>query len=91
MTWTQHKGRNQWFVVNKDLTISPTAAPNRVWGLRESDKRLILVKKGDENQLVFHNLPIPFQDKKTLKLAPSNFPGKAIIITTVQNHGFGMQ
>ena len=49
VTWKHHKGLNQWFSVNEDMTISPCAAPNRVWGLRESDNGLVLVDKGDKN------------------------------------------
>ena len=47
-------------LVNEDFTVSPCAAPGMVWGLRESDNQLVLVKKGSNNQLVFDSLPLPF-------------------------------
>ena len=57
VTWKQHKGGNQWFTVNDDLTISPCVALNMVWGIRSSDSGLVLVPKGDTNQLIFKDLP----------------------------------
>ena len=64
-----------------------------VWGIREKDNRLVLVPKGDKNQLVFEGLPIAFSDidLKIMKLAPSNFPGKAVIATNTKQHGHGME
>ena len=91
VTWRHHMGGNQWFAINDDLTISPTLAPNMVWGLRKSDNRLVLVPKGDENQLIFDGLPQAFSNKKVMKLAPSNFTGKAVVATHKRNHGHGME
>ena len=84
-------GGNQWFAINDDLTISPCLAPNMVWGLRKSDNGLVLVPKGDKNQLVFDSLTPAFTNRRTMKLAPSNFPGKAVVATRTQNHGHGME
>ena len=61
-----------------------------VWGLRESDNGLVLVPRGDKNQLVFEGLPPAFSNIKTMKLEPSNFPGKAVFTTKTQQHGHGM-
>ena len=52
-----------------------------VWGLRDSDNGLVLVPRGDKNQLVFEGLPTAFSNIETMKLEPSNFPGKAVITT----------
>jgi hypothetical protein len=43
VAWKCHKGGNQWFVVNSDLTITPTHSPNMCLGSREG--KLILVKR----------------------------------------------
>ena len=51
-----------------------------VWGLNE-ENGLVLVPKGDEKQLIFDSLPPAFKDMKTMKLLPSNFPGKAVVGT----------
>ena len=67
--------------MNPDQTISPTAGYDMVWGLRESDNGLVLVPRGDKNQLVFEGLPPAFSNIKTMKLEPSNFPGKAVFTT----------
>ena len=52
-----------------------------VWGCRDSDDELVLVPRGDKNQLIFEGLPPAFQNKKTMKLAPTNRPGKAIVVS----------
>lgn len=49
-----HNGGNQWFVVNPDLTISPTHSPHMVWAWTGSD--LVLRKRGSKGQLVFKEL-----------------------------------
>ena len=59
--------------------------------MRESDKEVVLVPRGDENQLVFEGLPPAFQNKNTMKLAPTNFPGKAVVATSIINKEDGME
>lgn len=54
-----HKGGNQWFIVNEDLTISPTHACEMVLGIRNIEGKIyvVLVKNtDDENKLVFNTL-----------------------------------
>ena len=58
VSWQFHKSKNQWFIVNEDRSISPCAAQEMVWGVRESDGGLVLVKKGASNQLRFLNIPV---------------------------------
>lgn len=43
VAWKCHKGGNQLFVVNSDLTITPTHSPNMCLGSR--DGKFILVKR----------------------------------------------
>ena len=76
--------------MNQDFTVSPTGAPGMVWGLRTSDGCLILVKRGSNNQLVFDDLPLPFKNMKKMKFAPSNFPGKAVVLTTAKQQSTGL-
>ena len=91
VTWRHTKNGNQHFCVNSDNTVSPTYAQNRVWGLNEKDG-LCLVEKDSEKKLIFENLPVAFTNRKTMKLAPSNFvmAGKALVASRVENHGHGM-
>ena len=84
------KETSRRFSVNADQTISPCLAQNMVWGMRDSDKEVVLVPRGDKNQLVFEGLPPAFQNRNTMKLAPTNFPGRAVITTYVKNQENGM-
>ena len=59
-----------------------------VWGLREKDNRLVLVQKDSEHKLIFDNIPpstLAFPEMKTMKFAPTNFPGKAVVATGYKN------
>ena len=40
---------NERFSVNEDQTISPCLAQNMVWGIRDSDKEVVLVPRGDKS------------------------------------------
>ena len=98
ITFKQHKSLNQWFTVNLEyggLVIQPCGAPNMVWGIRESDNKLVLVPKCDENQCLFPSmsLPQPFGEKpgNSFALRPMNFPGRAIVKTGIIQEGHGMQ
>ena len=87
VTWKRHKGSNQRFCINQDRTISPCGCHNMVWGLREGDNYLVLVQKDSEHKLIFDNMPpssLAFPEMKTMKFAPSNFPGKAVVATGYQ-------
>ena len=85
------KANYNWFSVNADQTISPCLAQNMVWGMRDSDKEVVLVPRGDKDQLVFEGLPPAFQNKNTMKLAPTNFPGRAVVTTSIKNREDGME
>ena len=85
------KDTYNWFSVNDDQTISPCLAQNMVWGMRHSDQEVVLVPRGDKDQLVFEGLPPAFQNKNTMKLAPTNFPGRAVVTTSVKNREDGME
>ena len=55
-----------------------------VWGLRGGDNRLVLVQKDSTHKLIFDNMPpssLAFPVLKTMKFAPSNFPGRAIVLS----------
>lgn len=78
-----HKGQNQWFLVNLDGTVSPTCAANMAWGYdtsRESHKQLILVKRGDKRQLVFDSLPVTKVAGRRISPKLLSHPGKAICL-----------
>ena len=55
------------------------------------DDALVLVDKGDSRQLVFEDLPLPFTSLRTMKLAPSNYPGRVVVATNQANLGHGLK
>jgi hypothetical protein len=80
-----------------DNTISPTHAPEMVWGIKEVEgkRQLVLVKRTDDaNKLVFDSVPPTYtlENLKIMPLCPSSHPGKGIVLTEeVRQHGHGME
>jgi hypothetical protein len=69
-------------VINKDRTVSPTKAPNFVWGIGPN-RELILVEAADfHRRLVFKELkPSQFNVVKSFKLALGSHKGKGIMFS----------
>lgn len=80
--YVAHKNGSQLFMVNKDKTISPTKAPNLVWGIGPN-RELILVEAVDiQRRLLFKDLkPTQFNVVKSFKLALGSHKGKGIVMT----------
>ena len=77
-----HNNGSQLFVINKDRTVSPTKAPNFVWGIGPN-RELILVESVDlQRRLVFKELkPSQFNVVKSFKLALGSHKGKGIVFS----------
>lgn len=88
-----HKGGNQWFVVNEDQSISPTHAPYMVFGIKNDE--LVLVKKEDSHHRLIFDQISPSYDLETLKtlaLKPSSHKGKGVVLKKeTRQHGHGME
>jgi hypothetical protein len=75
-----HKGGNQWFMVNEDKTFSPTHSPFMVFGIK--DDELVLVKNTDtDSKLVFDKIEPTYElsKLKIMALKASSHKGKGIV------------
>jgi hypothetical protein len=97
VAWKCHKGGNQWFQVNSDLTITPTHSPNMCLGWR--DEKVVLVKRTlpeggsqKDDRLFFDALTPTLAPEKTMPMILSSHPGKAVVLKNeVRQHGHGME
>lgn len=79
-SWHLHRGGNQLFMVNHDKTISPCFAPNKYWGFKNGNLRL--VGKTANEKLVFDkllptnqgifNIPLTFGNDRAIVYSGSN-------------------
>lgn len=85
-----HNGGNQWFVINNDLTISPTHSPHLVWGWNGRD--LVLKKENDKSKLVFKDLEPSLRPAHYLPLTLKSHPGKGVVFNgDTKQHGHGQE
>ena len=107
VAWRCHRGGNQWFNVNSDMTISPTHAPNMCLGFKGGKVKLVdrfneYTADGmfdkfkreifDDNRMFFDSLQPTLAPEKIMPLILSSHPGRAIVLKkSTRQHGHGME